>query len=451
VHAWFPPQDSRYGYAGQLSANIRFDQQASATAADATLEIANLQVIETAPVGPKTAPGTPHRWAVWSENRVLANLAANYDRAGDTLQLTRCDLRSEAATLKATGQLTATSGPRQIDVSGQVDYDLEGLTRLLRPYLGANVSLSGRGPHSFAIKGPLAAPSAQTAPTATGATPLRLASFSKELTAEAGFGWNAANFYGLNVGAGTLRGRLSDGLLKIDPLDLPISEGRLTLAPEARLANDPPMVILPKGPLVKDVRITPQISSAALKFVHPFLAGATSVVGRFSVDLEGAYVPVFEPKKSQVAGRMKIESVEVTPGPLLTQVLPLLAAATPRQVPLSPDVDFWVQNSRVYHRGAGIVIGKSHISTSGSIGFDESLELIAEVPIPEAWLARGGAIGSALKNQTLKVPIAGTLSRPQIDRRELERLRTQFLGQAAGNLLEGALDRIFQPPPKKQP
>jgi translocation and assembly module TamB len=446
VHGWLlPSPGERYGYAGNMTANIRFQQQAGATAGDAAFEITNLQVLETAPVGARIAAGSPQRWAIWSENRLGATLAAAYDRTSDTVRLTRCDLTSDAININATGQLSALGGARQIDVAGQMDYDLERLTLLLRPYLGANISLSGRGPHSFAIRGPLGAPSAVTA-----ATPVRLASVSKELTGEASFGWNAASFYGLSAGAGALRGRLNNGVLKLDPLDIPMSEGRLTLSPEARLADDPPLLVLPKGPLVKNVRVTPEISAAALKFVHPFLAGATSVVGRFSVELEGAGVLIFDAKKSQTAGRLKIESVEVTPGPLITQVLPLLAIASPRQVPLSPDVDFWVQNERVYHRGAGVVIGKTRVSTSGSIGFDESLELIAEVPIPEAWLGRN-AIGSALRNQTLKIPIAGTLSKPQIDRRELDRLRTQFIGQAAGNVLEGALDRIFQPPAKKQP
>jgi hypothetical protein len=447
LHGWLAPtQSPRYRYAGSASANLRFQQQSTATTADAAVEIANLQVIETAPVGPLLPLPAPQQRAIWNESRVAATVAALFDSATDTLKLNRCDVVSEALNVKATGQLAALRGARHIDLAGQIDYDLDRLTLLLRPYLGANVSLSGRGPHSFAIRGPLAAPN-----VATTAAPVRLASFSKDLAAEAGLSWTGANIGGLTIGPGTLRGQLADGVLRIDPLDLPISEGRLTLAPEVRLSNDPPLLLLPKGSLVKNVKVTPQVSAAALKFVHPFLAGATSVTGRFSVDLEGAHVPIHDARQSQIVGRLKVESVEVSPGPLVTAVLPLLVAAPARQVPLLPDVEFWVENARVYHRGAGIVVAKTTVSTSGSIGFDETLDLVAEVPIPEAWLARSGRLGTALRNQTLKIPIAGTLNRPQIDRRELERLRGQFVGQAAGNLLEGALDRIFQPPAKKQP
>jgi hypothetical protein len=110
-----------------------------------------------------------------------------------------------------------------------------------------------------------------------------------------------------------------------------------------------------------------------------------------------------------------------------------------------PTVDFWVDRGRVYHRGAGIMVGKTSIRTSGSVGFDETLDLVAEMPIPERWLGRN-VLGTALANQTIKVPIRGTLSKPTVDFKALDRMKADLLRDAAGNVIrDELLDRLIRP------
>ena len=93
------------------------------------------------------------------------------------------------------------------------------------------------------------------------------------------------------------------------------------------------------------------------------------------------------------------------------------------------------------------------IRTHGSVGLDHTLLLMAEMPIPPKWVAGNPQMASALRNQTVSLPINGTLERPQIDQRALEQLSRQFLQKAAGNVikdevksqLDKNLDKILRP------
>jgi hypothetical protein len=75
--------------------------------------------------------------------------------------------------------------------------------------------------------------------------------------------------------------------------------------------------------------------------------------------------------------------------------------------------------------------------------------MVAEMPIPPKWLGKNVQVNSALRNQVIRLPIGGTLEKPRIDQRELERLSRQFVESAARNVIEDevskGLQRLFGP------
>jgi len=77
------------------------------------------------------------------------------------------------------------------------------------------------------------------------------------------------------------------------------------------------------------------------------------------------------------------------------------------------------------------------ITTQGSVGFDQTLDLVAEMSVPPKWLAKNPLISQAVANHRIRIPLKGTLKKPQLDRQEMDRLSRQFIKQAAGNLIEG--------------
>jgi hypothetical protein len=379
------------------------------------------------------------------DRRLQAAVDATYDRAADVLRVDTCEINGEAVRLAARGSLAGWSTSPAIDVAGQVDYDLERLMPLLRWYAGDGLKATGRGPQNFVIRGPLDSALVTVPPVSAGARETQAPHWRAALNAEAGIGWTSLGWQGFNLGPGKLHGRMAEGRLVVDPFDVPIDDGRLTLAPQVYLATDPIAFALPKGPVLKQVRITPELCAAGLKYINPFLAGVTSVNGNVSMDLDGAWVPLGNAQQASAAGKLKIERVEVSGGPLLGDVLPAILLMKPARVPLLPDVQFWVQNGRVYHKGVGIELQGTTVTTSGSVGFDESLDIVAEMTVPEKWLG-GNVLGKALKNQKIKIPIRGTLHSPQVDAKELARLRSEFVGEAAGNVIrDELLDRLLKP------
>ena len=78
---------------------------------------------------------------------------------------------------------------------------------------------------------------------------------------------------------------------------------------------------------------------------------------------------------------------------------------------------------------------------------------MAEMGVPPLWI-RENALGDALKSQVIRIPIAGTLEHPQIDREKLAEMRAQFVRDAAGSLLKGGLqqqiDKLLSPFAPKQ-
>jgi hypothetical protein len=253
-------------------------------------------------------------------------------------------------------------------------------------------------------------------------------------------------------------------MVRIAPLSLAIGEGRLNASPQVRLDPAPSELVLPAGPLITNVRISPEVSEAMLKYVAPVLAGATQSDGLFSLDLERARVPLGEPRRADSAGKLTVHSVRVVPGPMVREWIGLArqieaiarrrdsaAMASNPEVTLlavrDQQVNFRVFDGRVHHQNMEFQIGDVTMRSQGSVGFDETIALTLHVPIQDAWIGNQPLL-AGLKGQTLQVPISGTLTRPQMDQRALAGLSQQLLQgaaqQAIGGELNKALDKLFK-------
>jgi hypothetical protein len=242
---------------------------------------------------------------------------------------------------------------------------------------------------------------------------------------------------------------MGNGLLRVEPLDLAVSQGRIHLAPVVRLTPDPIEITLPRGPLAERVQISPALCASLLKYVTPVLADVTTAQGAFSIELDGCRIPLGDPAKGELAGRFIIHSIEVGPGPLVRQFAVLLGRETPAKLRQESIVQFRMVGGRIYHQGLELVFPEFTVRTHGSVGLDQTIAIMAEMPVPPKWLEKTPMISQALHNQTLQIPIGGTLSKPQLDQKVVQDLSRQFLKKAAGGMLEEGinkqLDRLFGP------
>jgi hypothetical protein len=257
------------------------------------------------------------------------------------------------------------------------------------------------------------------------------------------FGWHEADLFGFRLGAADTLAEWSDGVVRISPVKLDVNDGTVTLAPTVRLAPAPSELFLSAGPLVEGVKITPEMCQRGLKYVAPVLADVTQAEGRLSIQLDGCRVPLADPSQCDAAGRVIIHSVQIGPGPLVRELAQLLGHAAPISLVQESEIPFRVYQGRIYHENVGLVFPDVTVKTRGSVGFDQTLALLAEMPVPRRWVG-SGPVAEALSRQVIRVPIAGTLHEPRLDRREVERLSAEFLRQMGGDLLREQLGRELE-------
>ncbi len=461
-----PGQTPMFQSRGELVGNLRFAQQAGRITGELNATGQNFVLAQRSTANPAVAYET-----IWQEPQLSARGLVNYDGVADRLALDQFQVQSNTLQATATGQIEKLSTTGNTNVHGTVDYDLAQVTPLLRPYVGPGVQLTGREQARFALVGQLrdGGQSAQLI-AAVANDPYRttqplanqpVVHWSRRLQGQLEVPWAGANVYGLPIGAGKLAATLGNGAIRVEPLSLAVGEGTLTAAPNIQLDPPPSQLTLPPGPLLTNVRISQEVSEAMLKYVAPVLAGATQSEGQFSLQVEGARVPFGDTKHADVSGQMTVHSVRVVPGPmardwvaLARQIEAIAKRTSPSQNQVTlmtiqdQQVNFQVVDGRVHHQGMQFQVGDVTMQSEGSVGFDETLQLVLRIPIQDRWI-EGQQFLVGLKGQSLAIPVTGTLNHPQMDQRAIAGLSQQLVQKAAGAAIGGevnkALDKLFKP------
>lgn len=380
------------------------------------------------------------------EPKVDLALDCTYDRAADHLKIARAALASQALGCDLSGGIAKATSERHLDLAGKLSYDFAQLRPMMEPYLGANVQIAGRETRDLAIRWAMNTP-VETASVAV-MPPSAEKSSLERLLLDTSLGWSSFNAYGFRGGASQTNVRIENGMLQTSRIDIPVSEGYVRVAPRVRLSPEPREVLVPAGRIVEKVRITPEMCDHALKYVAPVLSGVTSAQGQFSIDLENSRIPLADYTKSTVEGRFTVHTVEIGAGPLVQELAVLLNRPTAAKLTKESVVPFKLVDGRVYHRDLVLVFPDMTIRTQGSVGLDRTLDLIAEMPVPPKWIGNN-QLGDAIKGQTIRLPIGGTLDRPKINQQALAKANSQFIGNAAGSVIRGELnkqlDRLLGP------
>ena len=340
-----------------------------------------------------------------------------YDNASRVVEFTRAQLTSSAVSGQVKGKLISGDEPMKSDFAGSMECNMQRLSELLVPYLGPTVAFQGTSKSDLKLAGPMTL---------------------ERLHAKAGIGWDTAQIYGFNLGKQQLNFTLTDGVVSSSPIQMGLSGGKVNVAPHLRVAPGAMQFEVQPGVILENVEVNPQMCEGGLKYIAPVLADVATANGRFSIAIDQCRLPIDDPGSGELVGRFMVHSMTVGAGPLLQQFTPLLKnAGTPAELQKESVVTFWMNDRRVYHKGLELVFPDITIKTHGYVGLDESLDLIAEMPVPPKWIEQtGGSIKPALQDQKVMIPIAGTLSRPQLNQQQMQKAMQQFVGKAATNVLE---------------
>ncbi len=422
VHRWFAaPVLGGDVWAGSFNGEAKLLSTAEAFDIELTGNIRN------AAFGPPKAPR-------FTEKNVQLSAKGNYFGKQGALSFEKIQLISQLGTIDAKARLGKLDSTMDLDITGSLIYDLATAEPLLKSYLGAGARIKGKDRRDFRLAGSL---------RPKGATPGAVVEIAA-LQGNAGLNWQQIVAYGAEVGPADLKANLHAGWLRVDPFTASLNQGKLSLSPSIRLDSTPQELVMPAGPVIENAKITKEMCASALGYTLPLIANVATAEGELSMTLGGARVPFGDAAKAEMHGVIVLHHAKVGPSPLIVQITGLLKTVAPFSVIRENQVKFKLEKGRVHHENLELNLPDNlTVRTSGSVGLDGSLSMIAEMPIPAKLL--GFKIPPALARVPLRLPIAGTVDHPQIDSRALQDLVKQAAREAGSNLLEDQFKKLFGP------
>ena len=330
---------------------------------------------------------------------------------------------------------------RPFVVKGTVSYDWEEL----KPYWPTSWKLEARGKGTQPIQ-------------CEGRLPTSgqwKESVRRDWMALTTFSWDALAIGALQLGPATTRVGYQRGMVTTERIETTLGTGRITVRPWLDARTDPPHLRLDPPARLTDVRLTPEMCRGWIQYAIPLLADAASAEGELSVDAERFDWPIGRASTADMEGKLEIRHARVGPSEPMRQMLAVFdtvaklqgrGGVDPRrqtwlEVPRQT-VAWKVQRGRVYHDPFKMKIGELELTSRGSVGLDETLDVVLSVRIPDQWLD-GRPLLASLRGQTLVFPMQGTLDRPRISSDALKVIRDRLLESAGEELLRGGLERLF--------
>jgi hypothetical protein len=375
---------------GRGTGPIRFRWQGDATTFGGTLDVVNF------------AYGDPKQSGI-SEPRLKVEMDGKYEQSADRLTFTTAKADRDGLAVDAKGSFAKLATTQDVNLNGTLVYDLAKLSPDLRQSFGGGFQASGKGSRAFSLLGSLG-----------GAKPNVFA----KLNADAGVGWDAVKAWGFEMGPGEFTVKLENGKAAISPIRAKFGEGAIALSPAARFDPEPAEFSCAKGKVIDRAKLTPAATAGALGYALPLIANAAQASGEISAILDDNRIPLADPTKASAKGQLVIHKATIGPGPVITEILKATGSAnTVMTLANDVTVPVKVENGRVHHENFAITVNNYTIRTSGSVGFDGSLAMIAEVPIPGTLplLKNNPVLKKAIEGKIVKVPVAGTVAKPQLD------------------------------------
>lgn len=384
----------------------------------------------------------PVATVLWEEPQAKAIASGRYDLVTGKLDLNESQLQTEWFAYGGNAVLTSTKEKMELLSKGNVTYDAARVAEKLRPWTGNYLTVAGQRTQPLEV-------------TWTSSVAAANANWADSLQAKSSIGWDSANVIGIPIGKAEVPLKIENGHL-LTKAEIPVSQGTLRWNLDGNLAATPMAIVQAPETVIDNVAITPQMCQGWLKYVAPLLAEVTSVQGNLSLKIDEAVIMPTDLSKQTVKGQLTIHGANVGPGPLADQLLAVVqqvrnlrkglgaqdgggSATTWLHMP-TQNVGFNVQQGRVSHQNMQIQAGDVVLQTSGTVGIDGSLDLVASVPIQKDWIEKTPALQS-LAGQSLQLPLRGTVQRPQVDYTAFTSIAQQIGGAALRNEAQKQMEK----------
>ena len=445
-----PTEDSVFWF-GDAQGSLQMASDAQGIGANIDIRIADLTAgrktgrVNSGSNAFRTVSAATSMSTLWTEKSVDLRGGLKLSNDFDSILFQKMQLQANSIAANVNGTITELSGRMLADLNGAWNPRWEMINALLDVYTGRTVQLAGQGEQPLLVRGPLFPTSEQTAATN--------AYISPALQASTRIAWSQGSVLDIPINGSQVDVIVDQGVAAVQTGEIEFAGGKIQLSPQIDLRSDQPVLYLDRKRIMDNIELTPETAQTILKYINPLAADATAAEGKFSIDSQGVKVPLFDPMKMEANAIVTLHNVRVGAGPLAQQ---LIGQAKQLQTLIRPDkvndrnYDTWlemseqtvpvnVKDGRVYHDGLKFSHDDILVLTKGSVGLDQTVNMVAEIPISDDWLS-GNKYLAGLKGQSISIPVTGTVSKPVLDRSAIQNFSRQIAQQAAS----GAINKVVQ-------
>jgi hypothetical protein len=359
-----------------------------------------------------TAPGD----AAWQPRNVQVNYDARVDTRKQSLDITRLDVDSEIATARLRGTIEDLARRQSVNVNGSYRVawaDVLPVIYALAPNLREQLTVTGVSAGDVRLRGDLS--------PVGGGSPLQA------LTAQTEAAWDSAEIIGVAIGEARVQPTLREGQLTIPNTATSIAGGTVRLGGSVDMRPATPILRIPgQTRLLEHVRITPEMANQMLSRFNPLFGKATRVGGTADLIVRDLELPLGAAidRGGSGGGVLKLDKFQIAPGGVLAELLALGQVAREIYTVDVSGLNFAVKEGRIHYRDLRMSFAEDQFDLVfyGSVGFDDSIDLVVSVPVGERVLEKVGVRGSSglnyaklLTGLRVDVPLVGTRQNPRLD------------------------------------
>ncbi len=400
------------------------------TAADGSNELLAISMMrsvtaldEESTSNPVTAEN-PHR-LIWKEPEVKLTGSLSYDPSTQLAVIDSVKVAGDWFATALSGEAIWNSQRGDLSLDGPLTVKLPELGKHLTELAGTEVDV--RGTHVAPLKIQLH----------------RQEDGSTALAVDGTLGWESGEVVGVKFGPASIPVRLSETRLQVASSVIPAGDGKIRLAGEVQYRSGPITIRLQPGVVAESILLTEEMTDRWLKFIAPPMMRVEKIHGTVGAELDESIIVIGAPDQTHVAGRVKIQKVEMSYTPFMQQVMDTLErlrdivdgpagvhrVRTDNLITMpAQNIDFDLNLGLVDHKRIEIVIDKTPIIFSGYVTLDGRLAMIAKVPASylERHLSSQDASG-----KFISLPISGTTNYPLVNPTGLANVATLLTDRTA--------------------
>jgi len=316
------------------------------------------------------------------------------------------DLSVEGSQINITkGKFKRTSSRGQTKLTGQLvaEYDLAGVSKAASAFIPEGLAMEGKRKDSVTLESiyPQNDPDKMMA----------------NMNANMNFGFDSAEYMGLNFGPVNMDLQVRNGLLDIAPFSTTVNNGKLAFGGSLDFNKKPSLLKTPGPMQIADkVNINDKTTDKLLKYVNPIFANAVNVTGIADFHCEQLSIPLAAANKNDMVavGTIAMEQVHLNPAGLFGQICKVIGEQDPVLTVLP--TKFVLQDGVLSYPNMQINVGRNPVNFRGKIGLNNTIEM--DVDLPYSYSGQALRTDSDMSNR-VTLPIEGDLNSPSINASKL--------------------------------